>query len=390
MIRYSLNVFGMIAFVLYGYIFYDILFKRAAVYVMIVSIFSVLMEYILTIACVNCLDVKEEKISYATIVLLFCLLTLRLLNFLFQYFLVRLMQCHGVTMEEKRVQLLVLIVYSMYFAVFGYTYCFYDINYFKRVENIILFGSSLVFEILIFVLSVFFIIDYHKRENEYEENLNFVQNQLIMFDGIQRKLDANQNLMHDMKNHLYTIDLLIEAGKIEEAKDYTLKLMPDFNHAMEAGFDSSVISVILYGKRVIAKEKHISLTCGIQVTDIHIPLPDLNYIITNLLDNAIEATEKLVNWKKRQITFKVYIVREYVVIECENTYQGNIQLREDGTIETTKKEKANHGMGLRRIEQCARKNRGEFSFEYTDSLFLARVMFNKTIATIEEDEEECI
>lgn len=176
-----------------------------------------------------------------------------------------------------------------------------------------------------------------------------------IFSEIQRKLDIHEKLMHDMKNHFCAIDILVGNGMLKEAREYVAEFLPELHNTATVGLSGSVISVILYSKRVAAKEKHIHLRCGIGVSNIAIPLHDLNGIISNMLDNAIEACEKITNRKKRQIFFRVYVEGESVIIECENTYSEKIQLKSNGVIATTKRDYMNHGYGLRRIEDYAKK-----------------------------------
>lgn len=228
-------------------------------------------------------------------------------------------------------------------------------------------------------------VNLNRIEANYESAVQYSRSQIAMFQRIQEQLDTNQKIIHDIKNDLCFIEQLLENERIEDAKNYISKLLPSVKSGSAVGLGSSVIAIILYSKRITAKENFIDLQCAIEVSHIDIPIVELNSIISNMLDNAIEACNKIKNRKKRKITFKVYIEEEYVVIECENTYTGKIQLLSDGTIETSKKDKVNHGLGLGRIEECATKNDGGFICEYTQDTFMVKVQFDKAVATIIED-----
>ena len=80
-------------------------------------------------------------------------------------------------------------------------------------------------------------------------------------------------------------------------------------------------------------------------------------ILANILDNAIEAVEKLDEDKKHiELTFKRN--ENYMIITETNQTLNEVDIR-DNIIITTKKDKANHGFGLINIKETAEKYGGE-------------------------------
>lgn len=84
-----------------------------------------------------------------------------------------------------------------------------------------------------------------------------------------------------------------------------------------------------------------------------VPIWDMVSIISNLLDNGLEAV-----WdnsaEKRWISLSGSMKGKCVSIEVLNSYDRKIQIINE-EIKTTKKDENNHGMGLKIIKQIAEK-----------------------------------
>ncbi len=100
----------------------------------------------------------------------------------------------------------------------------------------------------------------------------------------------------------------------------------------------------------------------------HIAEVDLCNLLSNILDNAIEASVKLPK-EERQVIVKIDTVGEYLMIKSENRYDGSIN-RENDKYLTSKADKKGHGYGLSIIKGIAEKYRGESSVETTDQTFV--------------------
>lgn len=375
---YLLNNLSIFLFIFYGFFFWDISFKKAMGYVMALFIMGAFTEYFVTQFLLYGLGKDSETIKGSASLMVISMLLLRGLNWYYQYITYRIRKKQGRFIECDRIFYFVVAGYVLYFGAFG--------TYYNLVADSDLFCGLMFFlELFIGLCGIFYVVNVNRIEANYESVVQYSRSQIAMLQKIQEHLDTNQKIIHDIKNDLCVIVQLLENERIEDAKNYISKLLPSVKGGSAIGLGSSVIAIILYSKRITAKENFIDLQCAIEVSHIDIPIVELNSIISNMLDNAIEACNKIRNRKKRKITFKVYIVEEHVVIECENTYTGRITLLPDGTIGTSKKDKRNHGLGLGRIEECATKNGGGFLCEYTQDTFMVKVQFNKAVATIEEE-----
>ncbi|MBQ2802231.1 MAG: GHKL domain-containing protein [Lachnospiraceae bacterium] len=189
-----------------------------------------------------------------------------------------------------------------------------------------------------------------------------------------KKLSA---LRHDFKNHLYVIAERIRRGENKEAIAYIDKIGASTE---EAGSiivaENEILATILTVKNVICKNKDIGFVCEIACEKIHIEDMDLNTVVANLLDNAIEASEKCEK-DQRNISFKIKDVKQFIVIECCNTCKEKSAGKKH-IFQTTKDNKEEHGYGMENIKETVEKYGGQTEFSCESGVFSAKIMMENT------------
>jgi signal transduction histidine kinase len=189
-----------------------------------------------------------------------------------------------------------------------------------------------------------------------------------------KKLSA---LRHDFRNHLYVIAERIRRGEKEDAIAYIDKIGVSTEEADSIIVaEHEILATILTVKNMICKSKDIPFKCEISCGKIHIEDMDLNTVVANLLDNAIEASEKCEKGQ-RNISFKIIDVKQFIVIECRNTckekFAGKKQI-----FQTTKENKEEHGYGMGNIRETVEKYSGRAEFFCEDGIFCAKVMMENS------------
>ena len=119
---------------------------------------------------------------------------------------------------------------------------------------------------------------------------------------------------------------------------------------------------------------------GVHV-DIHVEYPkdcgidpvDLCTILTNLLDNAIEACVKLPPETERKITLTIRRIHQFIIIQIANSSM-TAPVTKNGIIVTSKKNQSNHGWGLQNVKAAVEKYQGVMDFDYSNSVFTMNVM----------------
>ena len=104
-----------------------------------------------------------------------------------------------------------------------------------------------------------------------------------------------------------------------------------------------------------AKKAGASFICKINnLSGITMKETDIILLLSNLLNNAIEAVEKCLD--KKMIKVKIVIENNKFIVSVWNTFIGEIK-REGDILKTTKKENAVfHGIGLKNVVRIAEKD----------------------------------
>lgn len=121
-------------------------------------------------------------------------------------------------------------------------------------------------------------------------------------------------------------------------------------------------------KLVSAKKKDIVLNTNVNVPA-NLPLNeyDLGILIGNLVDNAIEAIEKI-EIEKRYLNIEIAYEPDYVVIKVANPFNQEV-LHYDNNYESTKEDKENHGYGLKNIIKIVEKHHGIIKINHDHGIF---------------------
>lgn len=97
---------------------------------------------------------------------------------------------------------------------------------------------------------------------------------------------------------------------------------------------------------------------------------DMCLVLSNLLENALEASLRTVPDRRLRVTAYLHAER-LLLIEVENAFDGEVM--EKGGVFRSSKRKGN-GVGIRSVRHIAEKTGGASTFTYQSGVFSARVM----------------
>ena len=184
-----------------------------------------------------------------------------------------------------------------------------------------------------------------------------------------------RKLRHDIRNHLAYIGALLENQKYDEAHKYFTSLSEDV--AIPLGYTDSgndAVNAIVNFERLRAAAQGVALTLRLSVPE-KLPLPDseLCSLLTNLLDNAIEASAE-VEAAERRVELTMIRRGSHLLIDVNNPISSAIPPEERLRLNTTKKDRDIHGFGTKIICSIVEKHSGVCRFDSRDGRFLASVM----------------
>ena len=179
-----------------------------------------------------------------------------------------------------------------------------------------------------------------------------------------------RKLRHDSTNHFIILKEMIEDGKDEKALEYLQTLQENMDYGIYVSTVNASLNAILNAKCSLAASRGISVDTKILLPgQISLNDVDLCALMGNLMDNALEACSRCRNG---EISVMISQKQGYLVIEIENTVSKNV-FQENPQLETTKKDKTLHGLGIRIARDIAGKYGGEATFQERRGRFLALV-----------------
>ena len=109
------------------------------------------------------------------------------------------------------------------------------------------------------------------------------------------------------------------------------------------------------------------------ITFAELPSADIISILSNLLDNAIEACLARDNSRFVQLTITKKNENNFYVIIVKNTYDKAPVLR-DGQFVSTKTDTKLHGIGTKSIRHAVENNHGFVNYSIEEGFFVATVV----------------
>lgn len=251
-------------------------------------------------------------------------------------------------------------------------FAFYD---FCRGKNQ-LWGISFYVVLLMMNVTVFEIYNQLMCSLELEKvNAVYERQTALLKDYIQEQTEraaAFQREWHDLHNKLLGIRKSImekEDGKALRQIDGILGAVLEAGKQRNEESGNDIIDAMIQFKRAKAISRNIEIGTdvfamqGLPVSD-----EDLCVILGNMLDNAIEACEKISGrWIRLSIGFR----KNGLVIVVENPFDGAVKRDMQGNIVSAKEDGEHHGYGLASIEKTVKKYDGEFVTEIRGNRFRA-------------------
>lgn len=211
-------------------------------------------------------------------------------------------------------------------------------------------------------------IENEKINERYELN-NFKLQSLLEKEQYYQEL---QKYKHDIKNNLLTLLYLYENKEYLTAKEYLEKLvgrLENTNTYFQIS-EHAIINAMLNDK--IRKNTHIKFNVNCKCSkNIFIEDLDLNILLSNLLDNAVEyLNTHAINNKFIDIT--VIEHNNIFIISIKNPINQSFQYNND--MKTKKKDKINHGYGLSIIKNIVSQYDGNIEFESEKNIFHVNIL----------------
>ena len=222
-------------------------------------------------------------------------------------------------------------------------------------------------------LLIFFLFSKLQSQLELQKNQILINTQMRLekqsFKKMEESYNRTREIRHDMKNHILCIKGIAENGNKSELLDYLEKMTDALEEATYVSVSkNSAVDAIINEKMLTAQKNGIPTHFDVMPLDSEgVPSMDICTILSNALDNAIEACVKLQNPKDRYIYVKINSDSGIFISVSNPSLEAPKKLA--GIITTTKADKDNHGLGLKSIKRTVDKHGGEMLVKYENGVF---------------------
>ena len=220
-----------------------------------------------------------------------------------------------------------------------------------------------------------------------ERQKHFVEEQQVR--AMKKRLEEAENfygsirrVRHEMKNHMANIKGLAGAGEYGEIEDYVRRMdetMQELEYKYVTG--NAVTDVIINDKCRRAEKAGIRFDADFRYGG-EIPVFDMGIILNNLLDNAIEACEKL-ETGKGFVRLSLKRKKQFLILYVENSFDGAVPVSKGSPLPPTTKQSilpgiiTEHGIGLENVRDIAERYFGGVNIKVKGDVFHVTVMLQQ-------------
>lgn len=187
-----------------------------------------------------------------------------------------------------------------------------------------------------------------------------------------------RGMRHDLRNHAQTMQAYLRLGQRDQLEQYLRDLSHSFEQVDDVLRTGNVMAdAILNSKLSLAQSKGVAVNAKATVPAASsIPDVGLCTILGNLLDNSMEACQRLPEGTERFIRVYIAPMKGQLYISVTNAAPGRAR-QENGRFLSAKPGRdraARHGFGLQQIDRAAKACGGYVNRQQEEGVFATEVM----------------
>lgn len=192
------------------------------------------------------------------------------------------------------------------------------------------------------------------------------------YNMITEKIEKTRKSRHDIHHHINVVYQLAKENKIDQLIEYLEEYNKiDSTKEPIVYCKNSTVDAILNHYILMARDNEIQVDLKVALPEeLKIRDTDLCIVIGNLLENAIEASEKEEN---KRIKLRISKSNEYICMLVSNIYNGEIKKGHSGYY-SRKREFKDTGIGLSSVNAVVEKYDGRMEVDHTNGEFNVFIM----------------
>lgn len=262
------------------------------------------------------------------------------------------------------------------FLAVAYGSMLYNFNVFYTRHGVVPYSYRDTYFLLIIAVLVCNIWLFFSRiyRNRRESELLALQNRQAQdnYARLTAHLKEVSGLKHEIKNHFAALQTYFAAGRQAEAERYLEQYAGKSAAVTDAVYhENFIISTVVGSLLQEAAEQGVEVKLNLKANPVHIAEPDLYSLLSNIVENALEACAIVPEGGRRFIALTLSRREPYIAIICQNSRAGEIIPVEDSFMST--KGEAGHGYGLWVTQRIAEAYGGLIDTDYDETTFTLTV-----------------
>lgn len=260
---------------------------------------------------------------------------------------------------------------------------FYQVS---TLESVLTCLNGQVAELVVYGVILHLVRELSEKQRLMEEG-RVNEAQLAGLRAYQESSESFHELRHEVKNQYAYIKMLLEQKDYARAEEFfgemSMHANPTFAYvATGNGLVDGIVNLGL--SRARAADVELSTRIAVP-SELPVSETDLCGLLTNLLDNAIEATAGLADAHgaespdaptagERTVRLGMFVDQGALMVTVTNPAAHEPCVTADGRLRTTKTDGRRHGYGTTIVRKIAERYGGIVDFSYAKGVFTARVM----------------
>lgn len=251
-----------------------------------------------------------------------------------------------------------LYIYVM-FSTYSYYYNF-DLVWFSLSQIITSVLMFVIYYIIMYYgVKISYLLEYEITSRQFEAQL---KRQILHYNSYKKYTRNLRNFRHKYKEMMGSISYLLSNDQIEEARSLISKINDDMHYNLGVHKEYSnneLVDAILQDVSNMCQGYHINFDArgyipnGLSITDL-----DLCRIFTSISNNAMEASEEIVNEEDRFFNINSTTKNNWLTITFKNSFEGTISYH-NGEF-TNHLYQLTYGTGLEEARKTVERGSGMF------------------------------
>lgn len=219
-------------------------------------------------------------------------------------------------------------------------------------------------------VAVLYLLERMEKTVEDQEGVLALEQQLQFqaknMEAASQLYTTQRHKVHDFRAHLNTLQGLLQNQEYDAAEQYLNSVAKEqTDRLFLVNSHHAILDALFNTKATEAIQKGIDIDFELNdLSALPFDVSDMVVLFSNLLDNAIEACEKIDGDRVIRVST---VLKQSFLFSVRNTTLP-VEIKND-TIQTTKPNASLHGFGLSNIKLILNKYHADFVMDYEDGWF---------------------